>query len=153
MDIAVVLDPKLKKSIIEFCYPQIYSPDVAKNNIQDVLNALELMYDEYLEMHDASIKESASYTSGSSRGSTSSRANEDSSGSGWDAFGEYLKDSDVVTPNKSELQMYFEEGVLKGHGGMNFNVLDWWNVHKLKYRFLPKMAIDILAVPISTVGK
>ncbi|XP_076935981.1 zinc finger BED domain-containing protein RICESLEEPER 2-like [Bidens hawaiensis] len=91
MAIAAVLDPRLKRRIIEFCYPNIYPADEASKNIQDVLNALELMYDEYLEMHDASIKESASYKSGSSRGGTSSGANEVSHGSRWDAFGEYIK--------------------------------------------------------------
>lgn len=63
-----------------------------------------------------------------------------------------MKKSEVNTPSKSELTMYLEEGVLQGNEGRNFNVLDWWNIHKLKYRVLSKMAIDVLAVPISTVA-
>ncbi|KAM0062875.1 putative HAT dimerization domain, ribonuclease H-like superfamily [Helianthus debilis subsp. tardiflorus] len=110
------------------------------------------MYEEYLENHEALVKESASHRSGSSGGNTSSKANEESIGSGWDAFDEYLKDADVERPVKSELKMYLEEGVLQGHGGMNFNILEWWNTHRLKYRVLSKMAMDILAVPISTVA-
>nr|KAJ0209092.1 hypothetical protein LSAT_V11C400187080 [Lactuca sativa] len=27
----------------------------------------------------------------------------------------------------------------------------WWNVHKLKYRVLSKMAMNVLAIPISTI--
>ncbi|KAM0060533.1 putative transcription factor/ chromatin remodeling BED-type(Zn) family [Helianthus debilis subsp. tardiflorus] len=152
MAIAAMLDPRLKKWVIEFCYPKIYSPNEASKNIQDVSKALELMYEEYLENHEALVKESASHRSGSSGGNTSSKANEESIGSGWDAFDEYLKDADVERPVKSELKMYLEEGVLQGHGGMNFNILEWWNTHRLKYRVLSKMAMDILAVPISTVA-
>ncbi|CAH1437463.1 unnamed protein product [Lactuca virosa] len=33
----------------------------------------------------------------------------------------------------------------------SFNALEWWNVHKLKYRVLSMMARDVLAIPISTV--
>nr|KAJ0204007.1 hypothetical protein LSAT_V11C500231000 [Lactuca sativa] len=33
-----------------------------------------------------------------------------------------------------------------------FNALQWWNMHKLKYRVLSMMARDVLAIPISTVA-
>ncbi|CAH1414842.1 unnamed protein product [Lactuca virosa] len=51
--------------------------------------------------------------------------------------------------------MYLEEGVYRdqGQNGMDsFKALEWWNVHKLKYRVLSKMAMDVLAIPISTVA-
>ncbi|KAK1408626.1 hypothetical protein QVD17_40557 [Tagetes erecta] len=131
---------------------QIYPEDEAKKNIEDVRNALNLLYYEYLEMHDASIKEATSQKSGSSTGSTTSKPNEETSSSEWDAFGEFLKDDHVVTPSKSEIEVYLEEGVLQGNDKVNLNVLDWWNTHKLKYRVLSTMASDILAVPISTVA-
>ncbi|KAD5507825.1 hypothetical protein E3N88_15528 [Mikania micrantha] len=55
-------------------------------------------------------RDSSSHKTGSSGGSTSSRLVEYSLGSGWDAFGEFLKDADVDRPTKSELEMYLEEG-------------------------------------------
>ncbi|KAK1432092.1 hypothetical protein QVD17_08983 [Tagetes erecta] len=70
----------------------------------------------------------------------------------FDAFGEFLKDADVETPKKSKLSVYLEEGVLGRDQSVNFNVLDWWNTHKLKYRVLSSLASEILAVPISTVA-
>ncbi|XP_076916049.1 zinc finger BED domain-containing protein RICESLEEPER 2-like [Bidens hawaiensis] len=151
MAIAAVLDPRLKNWYIEFCYPKIYPQAEAEKNIEDVLDALTKMHEEYLKMYDESIKDATS-KSGSSGGSTISTPNENASSSGRDAFGEFLKDVEVVRPNKSELKMYFEEGVIKGREQMNFNVLDWWNTHKLKYPVLSKMASDILAVPVSTVA-
>ncbi|XP_035841262.1 zinc finger BED domain-containing protein RICESLEEPER 2-like [Helianthus annuus] len=98
MAIAGVLDPRLKKRVVNFCYEKIYSSDEASKNIEDVSKALELMYEEYLENHDALMKENASNKSGSSRGNGSSKANEESIGSGWDAFDEYLKDADFDRP-------------------------------------------------------
>ncbi|KAK1426586.1 hypothetical protein QVD17_15262 [Tagetes erecta] len=103
-------------------------------------------------MYDTSMKESASFKSGSSGGSTSTKVNEKKTGSGWDAFEEFVKDADVDKPNKSELKMYLEEGRLKGYEGTNFNVLDWWNIHKLKnsrrthlvrYYCLPEKKTDL----------
>ncbi|XP_076937726.1 zinc finger BED domain-containing protein RICESLEEPER 1-like [Bidens hawaiensis] len=151
MAIAAVLDPRLKKWYVEFYYPQIYPKAEAKKNIEGVLNALTNMYEEYLKMYEESIKDATS-KSGSSGGSTTSTSNENATSSGWDAFGEFLRDVEVEKPNKSELKMYLEEGVIKGREQMNFNVLDWWNTHKLKYPVLPKMASDILVVPVSTVA-
>lgn len=150
MAIASVLDPRMKKRILDLCYPVLYPPSEAAKNIEDVSNALELMYLEYLELHDASAKESSSSKSGLSGQSSASNVS-DEEGSVWKTFEEFLKD-DVESSDKSELKMYLEEGVLKGHEGPSFNVLDWWNMHKLKYRVLSKMAMDILAVPISTVA-
>nr|KAJ0227351.1 hypothetical protein LSAT_V11C100019670 [Lactuca sativa] len=41
---------------------------------------------------------------------------------------------------------------VQGGGMHSFNALEWWNMHKLKYRVLSRMAMDVLAVPISTVA-
>lgn len=44
-----------------------------------------------------------------------------------------------------EIHWRSEEGI------DSFKALEWWNVHKLKYCVLWKMAMDVLAIPISTV--
>ncbi|KAL0285755.1 UNVERIFIED_CONTAM: putative AC transposase [Sesamum radiatum] len=36
--------------------------------------------------------------------------------------------------------------------GKDFDVLDWWRVHALKYKILSIMARDLLAIPITTVA-
>lgn len=76
-------------------------------------------------------------------------------GSGWEAFGEFIKSTDLERPEKSELDIYLEEGVYREQGpkGMDsFKALEWWSVQQLKYPVLSKMAMDVLAIPISTVA-
>ncbi|KAK9057990.1 hypothetical protein SSX86_022830 [Deinandra increscens subsp. villosa] len=153
MAIAAVLDPHQKVEYLKFCYPRIYPPAESKKNIEEVELALEILYDEYLEMDESSTKEATSQKTGSSSGSTASKPNEEAS-SGWGVFGKFLKNVQVVTPKKSELKMYLEEPVLmlEEVDIPKFSLLDWWNTHKLKYRVLSKMASDILGVPVSTVA-
>nr|KAJ0193893.1 hypothetical protein LSAT_V11C800400750 [Lactuca sativa] len=152
MAIASVLDPRFKMKLVEFCFPTLYQN--SDENIKEVKNALYEMYSEYLEMHDTLVRESA--THGSEHERNVLGLNEGTSlGSGWEAFGEFIKTADLERPEKSELDMYLEEGVYreKGQTGMeSFNALEWWNVHKLKYRVLSLMARDVLAIPISTVA-
>ncbi|GJW59762.1 zinc finger BED domain-containing protein RICESLEEPER 2-like protein [Tanacetum coccineum] len=85
------------------------------------------MFKEYKEMHDEIVQEAST-------------------------FREFYKGADVEKSDKSKLKMYLEEGLLKGHGGLKFNALEWWNIHQLKYPILSKMARDVLAIPISTVA-
>nr|GEZ70634.1 hypothetical protein [Tanacetum cinerariifolium] len=73
-------------------------------------------------------------------------------GSEWEEFKNFYKDADVEKCDKSELKMYLDEGLVKGHWGMEFNALEWWNVHRLKYLVLSNIAKDGLAIPVSTVA-
>ncbi|KAL4562794.1 hypothetical protein LXL04_026825 [Taraxacum kok-saghyz] len=153
MAIASVLDPRFKMKLVEFSFPTLY--ENSEENIKEVKSALYEMYSEYLEMHDTLIREAA--TNGTGRGGNIvSGSNEGTSpGTGWEAYGEFIKNDDLDRPEKSELDMYLEEGVYRDQGqrGINsFSALEWWNVHKLKYRVLSLMARDVLAIPISTVA-
>ncbi|GKC93505.1 zinc finger BED domain-containing protein RICESLEEPER 2-like protein, partial [Tanacetum coccineum] len=55
---------------------------------------------------------------------------------------------------KSDLDVYFEDGcyMCAPENNKNFNILDWWKNHELKYRILSKLAHDILAISITTVA-
>ncbi|CAH1414841.1 unnamed protein product [Lactuca virosa] len=53
MAIASMLDPRFKMKLVEFSFPTIYSN--AEKNIEEVKKALYEMYEEYLEIHDASV--------------------------------------------------------------------------------------------------
>nr|XP_043633679.1 zinc finger BED domain-containing protein RICESLEEPER 2-like [Erigeron canadensis] len=154
MAIASVLDPKFKKWLIGQAYPILYTPVEAANNIKSVEDALDRMYKEYLEAHDALVREAATRGSEFSGGGTTTKSNENTShGSGWDAYMQFVKNVDMEKPRESELKMYYDEGIYKVQGGMEtFSALDWWNVHKFKYPVLSKMATDVLAVPVSTVA-
>nr|KAJ0193565.1 hypothetical protein LSAT_V11C800433070 [Lactuca sativa] len=152
MAIASVLDPRFRMKLVEFCFPTLYQN--SDENIKEVKNALYEMYSEYLETHDTLVRESTTHASEHERNVLG--LNEGTSlGSGWEAFGEFIKTVDLERPEKSELSMYLEEDVYreKGQTGMeSFDALEWWNVHKLKYRVLSLMARDVLAISISTVA-
>ena len=153
MAIASVLDPRFKMKLVEFSFPTLY--ENSEENIKEVKSALYEMYEEFLEMHDTLVREAA--TNGTGRGiNIVSGSNEGTSlGSGLEAYLEFIKNDDLDRPEKSELDMYLEEGVYREQGERgisSFSALEWWNVHKLKYRVLSLMARDVLAIPISIVA-
>ncbi|GJR54543.1 zinc finger BED domain-containing protein RICESLEEPER 2-like protein [Tanacetum coccineum] len=84
------------------------------NNTQEVLDALDHMFKEYVEMHDELVSEAASHKNRSCGCSTSLRSNEDLLGSEWEEFANFYKDADVEKYDKSELKMYLDEGLLEG---------------------------------------
>nr|KAJ0202846.1 hypothetical protein LSAT_V11C500240090 [Lactuca sativa] len=93
MAIASVLDPRFKMKLIEFSFPTIYSN--AEKNIKEVKKALYEMYEEYLEIHDASVREAATPANGCGGNEVSKKT---SLGSGWEAFGEFIKNTDLKRP-------------------------------------------------------
>ncbi|KAL0331776.1 UNVERIFIED_CONTAM: Zinc finger BED domain-containing protein RICESLEEPER 3 [Sesamum angustifolium] len=68
----------------------------------------------------------------------------------------YNDEVQSVQPQKSELDMYFEESCcsLKKDNKIEkkFDVLEWWRVNSVKYKILSFMAQDILVIPITTVA-
>nr|GEX67635.1 hypothetical protein [Tanacetum cinerariifolium] len=109
------------------CFKMFSRADVLADNTQEVSDALNHMFKEYVEMHDKLVREAASHKNRFCRGSTNSKSNEDSLGPEGEELGNFYKGADVDKCDKSELQMYLEE-------------------------VLSKMARDVLAIPISTVA-
>ncbi|KAL4585922.1 hypothetical protein LXL04_010549 [Taraxacum kok-saghyz] len=150
MAIASVLDPRFKMKLVEFSFPSIYTD--AGKQIEEMKKALYMMYEEYLEIHDISVREAASPGSSCS-GNTG--LEKTPLGTGWEAFGEFIKNADLEEPEKSEFDTYLEKCVYREQGqkGMNsFKALEWWCVHKGKYCVLSKMFMDFLAISVSTVA-
>ena len=72
-----------------------------------------------------------------------------------DDFDEWvITNSDIIPGNKSEIEMYLDEGVYKpgNEEYEDFDALNWWKDNSLKFRHLSKMARDILSIPITTVA-
>ncbi|KAL4573494.1 hypothetical protein LXL04_020302 [Taraxacum kok-saghyz] len=114
---------KIQMKLVEFSFPVIYT-DVDKQ-IEELKKALYMMYEEYVELHDLSVKGAASPGTGSG-GSVASEKTP--LGSRWEAFGEFIKNADLEKPEKSELDAYLEEGVYRDQGkkGMDsFKALEW----------------------------
>ena len=70
---------------------------------------------------------------------------------GFDEIMSMLREKEVVSPIKSELQDYLDEGIYVPNTN-SFSALDWWRNNNMKYKILSKMAADILVIPISTVA-
>ncbi|KAG9442259.1 hypothetical protein H6P81_018113 [Aristolochia fimbriata] len=76
-----------------------------------------------------------------------------SSSSGWSKLMNYVRQVEVFSSTRSELENYLEDAVyICETSQYDFDVLEWWKINNLKYRVLSKMAADILAIPISTVA-
>ena len=67
MSIVIVLDPRCKIRVIEFCFPSIYPSNEAQLNILKVWDTLYELYDEYVALHN-----SETYQHSSSSGSINS---------------------------------------------------------------------------------
>ena len=65
-----------------------------------------------------------------------------------------ITNSDIIPVNKSEIDMYLDEGVYKpgNEEYEDFDALNWWKANSLKFRHLSMMAQDILSIPITTVA-
>nr|GMD43892.1 zinc finger BED domain-containing protein RICESLEEPER 2-like [Ipomoea batatas] len=75
--------------------------------------------------------------------------------SGLSLYDKYLDSVEDATPNKSELDIYLEEGVYRcqdGEVASIFDALAWWKSHELKFSILSKLARDVLSIPISRVA-
>ncbi|KAG6530238.1 hypothetical protein ZIOFF_012461 [Zingiber officinale] len=58
----------------------------------------------------------------------------------------------MVQPEKSELDVYLEEGCHRHNPNDAFDALGWWKLNTYKFPVLSTLARDILAIPITTVA-
>ncbi|GJW77392.1 zinc finger BED domain-containing protein RICESLEEPER 2-like protein [Tanacetum coccineum] len=74
--------------------------------------------------------------------------------SGFQELHNFVRKNEASPTQKSDLDVYFEDGcyMCAPENNKNFNILDWWKNHELKYRILSKLAHDILAISITTVA-
>ncbi|XP_058760052.1 zinc finger BED domain-containing protein RICESLEEPER 2-like [Vicia villosa] len=150
MAIASVLDPRCKFHMVRICFPKIYkSKEVAYENIMKVRCSLEELYDEYVALSLA--ESSSSIVNLDSNNSSSSQVNVVTVKTGFDEIMSIIQESEAISPIKSELQDYLDEGIYIPKSA-SFCALDWWRNNSMKYKTLSKMAADILAIPISTVA-
>ena len=75
-----------------------------------------------------------------------------SSGSGFQELQNFVRQNEASPTQKSDLDVYFEDGCHIPEDRKKFNILDWWKNHESKYCILSKLARDILAIPITTVA-
>ena len=150
MIVGAILDPRCKLKVVEeFCFPKLYNFEEVEEKVDMVKRAFDELYAEYVDEYYSDV--------GEQRGDKNSGLNQNNnvhtSSSGWSEFAQFVKTTENVQPQKSELKVYLEEGVyICDDVSIPFDVLEWWRANSLKYRILSRMARDILAVPITTVA-
>ncbi|KAI4344171.1 hypothetical protein L6164_011431 [Bauhinia variegata] len=144
--LAVVMDPRFKMKLVEFCFPKIYGDD-ALIYIKMVDDGIHELFHEYVNLP---LPLTPAYAEGSAGGMKMEESPGGTllSDNGLTDFDMYIMET-TSQHVKSELDQYLEESVLPRSA--DFDVLGWWKLNKLKYPTLSKMARDILAVPISSV--
>ncbi|XP_038678348.1 zinc finger BED domain-containing protein RICESLEEPER 2-like [Tripterygium wilfordii] len=159
MAIAAVLDPRFKMKLIEFSFPLIYQREEVDANLAKVKKKLNELYCEYKAMVQSdqtshSMTDQHPSASGSSGSLGGSSSNVSTQLSGLSRFNQFIKSAETIQPIKSELDVYLEDGVyiIDENAAAHYDALGWWKANELKYRVLSKMAIDILAIPMSTVA-
>ncbi|KAL3517827.1 hypothetical protein ACH5RR_020416 [Cinchona calisaya] len=104
---------------VEFCFPQLFPSNEAQENISKVRTVLFELYDEYVAAndHDQLRKRKISQVGDSSMDAIIS-----SSTSGWNDFDDFLRQSETLEPQKSELVNYLEKGPQKNGPDANPSV-------------------------------
>ncbi|CAL4976091.1 unnamed protein product [Urochloa decumbens] len=150
--IAVLMDPRFKMKIVEFSYTKIYGLKGIKY-VKVVDDAVHELYKEYvrqpLPLAPAHIEQGANGDLPTDEKEI--LTNPPSNGSVLSDFDIYLSEVALSQIPKSELDQYLDETLLPRIP--EFDILKWWNLSALKYPTLSRMARDVLAIPVSTVGR
>ncbi|XP_022017274.1 zinc finger BED domain-containing protein RICESLEEPER 2 [Helianthus annuus] len=140
LSFAVVLDPRYKFKVVEFCFKKLNMEDkVRKEKLDIIFNGMHKLYDKEYGIFSTT----SSSTVKSSNTSVSTRDDLD----GLESFTSEFK---KVENEKSQLDMYLEEPELNRREELD--VLQYWKDNQGRYPQLSLMARDILSIPITTVA-
>ncbi|KAE8689631.1 hypothetical protein F3Y22_tig00110933pilonHSYRG00204 [Hibiscus syriacus] len=148
MAIGSVLDPRLKMRDVEIAFPKMFPSHLVRENISKVKDIMYKLFDEYLTMHSSScnVEESEEHAfSMDVHGG-------DVTSSGLYEFLQDVFSGETFVPRvKFELDSYLDEGCIFSQD-VKFDVIAWWKEKSNKFRILSRIAVNVLAVPITTVA-
>lgn len=149
MAMGTVLDPRYKMGGVEFMYSKIFCSYKAKERVKQIREALYELFNEYVNAYNAlSTDEHGDHVTSSGTSAMSANMEDDV---GWHEVFNHLKSTSTQQYQKSELDIYLEEGCYIFEGNLTiFDALKWWNVNNLKFPVLSSMVRDILAVPVTS---
>ncbi|XP_019433917.1 PREDICTED: zinc finger BED domain-containing protein RICESLEEPER 2-like, partial [Lupinus angustifolius] len=138
LSFAVILDPRYKLCLVEFCYVKLYGQDVFRK-AKEFYEKFNYFLLEYIQIQSSQVEKHL-FDSQPKRGSPSiSYAND------LDEFGEFQHATYGSTSNESDLKAYMDEKMRDYREDLD--ILESWKSVEFKY-----MARDILSVPITTVA-
>ena len=156
MVIAIILDPRGKLMFVKFVFNELHSTNEVAIKLEEVKNSLYEVFDYYVEAHNATtIEHSSSFqASASNQSSIEDSPTYSTKSTDWKKFDQFVRMVESTPTEKSELDIYLEEGVYicDEKSMVSFDALEWWRNHKLKYRILSVMATYNLVISISSVA-
>ena len=147
--VAVVLDPRYKLKYVEFCYGRIYHLEKVNELSTRIQEVMHRMYIHYQMFVGTSSRSKNTQSSNDIEVDSLEGENGEQVKSLQSQFLKHLEERESVD-SKSEVDMYFDEGVAKD--GPNFDILAWWKLNGCRYPTLALVARDVLAIPVSTVA-
>ncbi|XP_047328651.1 zinc finger BED domain-containing protein DAYSLEEPER-like [Impatiens glandulifera] len=154
--IAVVMDPRFKMKLVEFSFSKIYAENV-NDVIKIIDDGIHELYQEYVAIplpqtpNYAAEDDNGNNNNDNESGKFDAGVSEDVLGLGGLADFDMFIMETSSQQSRSELDQYLEESLLpRVH---EFDVLGWWNINKMKYPTLSRMARDILTIPVCSVHK
>ncbi|KAG6474003.1 hypothetical protein ZIOFF_067926 [Zingiber officinale] len=151
-DMIEIEDPKGDKYKCKHCN-LFLAKMKSESNIKEVQRLLYAIYKEYSDAAIEKLQGSKS-NSESQDSNTSIQSNREHTTFSfrWTEFSSYLKEIEMIQPEKFELDVYLKEGCHRHNPNDAFDALGWWKLNTYKFLVLSSLARDILAIPISTVA-
>ncbi|KAG8491642.1 hypothetical protein CXB51_014985 [Gossypium anomalum] len=147
--LVVIFDPRCKMSFLDFGVNLLF-PNVANDIMKMIDKELHCLFNEYSS--NAGRIELYEGRSSSSTNLCSSIEIDQSEMKTGLAKQKYLKKKKQVgLESKSKLDRYLGEDE-EVNNSSSFNLLLWWKMNSPRFPILAQMALDILAIPISTVA-
>ncbi|CAF2157939.1 unnamed protein product, partial [Brassica rapa subsp. narinosa] len=163
--LATVFDPRKKMQFAKLFFEKLYEKESLESNamLESVGDLLRSMFKEYNTRLRGSTGEASQ-----SNHASSSQPPPESQDQGPDRMELVVEDfgyermdyvykemvAEKGEDSRDELEVYSKEAVEtpKLLLGVEFDILAWWKVHKMKYHVLAEMARDLLAMQVSSVA-
>ena len=145
--LATVLDPRLNMNFLEFWFRENYPEFEAERKITYVRDALYELFNGYVVSQGSSNSGQGMHGDGPKGCSSSVCVDTED-----DLFELYMEQR-AAGSDKSELDMYLEEGPCHRALGSGCSVLEWWKARSYGYPILSKMASDILSIPFGATSR
>ncbi|XP_056851600.1 zinc finger BED domain-containing protein RICESLEEPER 2-like [Raphanus sativus] len=162
--LATIFDPTQKMHFAKLCFEKLYGNDSleAKAMTKSVTDLLTSMFKEYNTRFKVSSVQASQPTEATAVSAQDSQEQgvermelvvEDFGYERMDAVYKELV-AEKGDDTRDELEVYLKEAVEspKLLPGMEFDILSWWKVHKMKYPVLAEMVRDLLAMQVSSVA-
>ena len=160
MSLGAILDPRYKMVLVNHTFPVIYGEGEAPRYIDEIRCILYDLYNEYVDAHISSHSEEPQREAGKRKhAELSSKSTQGAAKklgvnvlTGKEKFQMIVSEIDKTLPEKSDLDVYLEEGSYVCDANVNLDVLGWWKGERWRFPILSRMASDVLTIPVTTVA-